>query len=382
MSSAPTIAILADFPVWKITDQIPTPSGHYGVWLLALYESGALPENWNIHWITLHKQTAKPIHVQKGNHHFHIIPQAKKMIGLFTAYWQDRNSIKKTIEAIRPDLVHAWGTEHAYALAGGDFPGIRVLSMQGIITAYCQRSRMPFFFRIQQFWERKALKKYSVVTTESPWGRDRILELAPKARVELIEYGVEEDCYRITKNLSPSPSCLYAGSITHTKGSDTLVDCFSRPELSGIELRIAGSGDPEFVASLKEKATANITFLGRISRSDIMNELTQTWCLVHPTLADTSPNIVKEARCCGTPVVTTPEGGQTQYVVEGLSGFICPVGNIDSMTKAIITTTESPEKSLAMGDYDVETCRAALQPALTAKKIETLYTTLLNDPVM
>lgn len=371
-----TIAILADFPIWKITDEIPESKGHFAVWLYALYKSSVIPDNWIIHWIILSRQANQYLKIVKENHAFHIIPQTKKILGLLTAYSQDRKKVKTLLQTINPDLVHAWGTEHAYALAGGDFSGKRLLSMQGILTAYCQRSNMPLYYRLQQFWERKAMKKYMHITVESPWGKDRVKEIVPNSQVHLVEYGVEQSFFNITKNLSASPSCFYAGSISDTKGSEVLVECFSSDELAQVQLKIAGDGPRNYVKKLKNRATANITFLGRISREQMLQELSQTWCLVHPTLADTSPNIVKEARCSETPVISTPEGGQTQYIQNGLSGFICQVNNIDEMVDAVKIITESPETSIAMGAYDSESCKEKLRPELTAEKMKQLYMAL------
>lgn len=380
MKDAPTIAILADFPLWLVTDIIEKPQGHFAVWLQALFGSTDLPADWQIHWIVLNRRIAQYSLVTRKNHHFHLIGQGSRMLGVASAYAIDRVRISQVIRRIKPDLVHAWGTETPYALAGTDFNGRRLLSMQGILTAYCKRSPMPLFARLQQWWERTALRCYPHVTVESPWGRERLLEIVPDARIELIEYGVEPFVMRIEKQLDRQPCCFYAGSLCELKGSDILIECFSRPELQHVQLRIAGDGDPAFVEQLRERSGANITYLGRLDREQMAAELARTWCVVHPTLADTSPNIVKEARCCGTPVISTPEGGQTQYIEEGKSGFICPVHDIQSMVNAVLAVTQSPEKSLEMGAFGQSVCREQLDPDLTARKLTRLYKRLLNDP--
>lgn len=374
-----TIAILADLPLWAVTDRIAVPKGPFPVWLQALYSSSRLLGDWQIHWVILHRKARRQELISIGNQHFHIIPQGMRSVGVLTGYAVDRFHIKRVLEQIKPDLVHAWGTETPYALAGTDFHGKRLLSVQGILTSHMQRAPVHPFMRCQALWEQVALKGYPDITVESPWGRDRLLEIVPDARVALIEYGVEPFVFDIVKQLDPQPSCLYAGAISKLKGSDTLIDSFSSPELSHIQLRIAGDGEKGFVNKLKERSSPNITFLGPIARHELARELARTWCLVHPTLADTSPNIVKEARCCGTPVVTTPEGGQTQYVTDGKSGFICPVHDIPAMIEAILTVTASPGQSLNMGAFDQERCRQELHPDLTAERFMALYRRLLDE---
>jgi glycosyltransferase involved in cell wall biosynthesis len=101
--------------------------------------------------------------------------------------------------------------------------------------------------------------------------------------------------------------------------------------------------------------------------------MAKAWCLVHPTRADTSPNCVKEARVIGLPVVTTTEGGQTQYVEHGKSGFIHQPGDVEGLIQGVLTVTRDWETSLAMGAHGQAECRAKLHPTRTATRLLELY---------
>jgi glycosyltransferase involved in cell wall biosynthesis len=101
--------------------------------------------------------------------------------------------------------------------------------------------------------------------------------------------------------------------------------------------------------------------------------MAKAWCLVHPTRADTSPNCVKEARVIGLPVVTTPNGGQTQYVQHGESGFIHAVGDVEGLIQGVLAAAADRETSLRMGATDQETCRQLLSPARTAERLIHIY---------
>ena len=106
--------------------------------------------------------------------------------------------------------------------------------------------------------------------------------------------------------------------------------------------------------------------------------MARAWCLVHPTRADTSPNCVKEARVIGLPVVTTPNGGQTQYVHHGKSGFIHPAGDVEGLIQGVLAVTQSREISLQMGATGQAECRAKLTPAATAGHLLEIYQTVQN----
>ncbi|MEG2584786.1 MAG: glycosyltransferase [Akkermansia sp.] len=372
------IALLADFPLWKVSDKFVDTHQHYAVWLEALYEALKLENALDVHWIIVSKNVSQRETFQSANQTFHVVPRTKKTIGLYTGYLYERIRVKKVLKEIAPDLVHAWGTEDVYALCGKSFKGAKLLSVQGALNAYCERGPMPTFVKRQAFWERIVMRAYHYFSAESPWCRDRIREQNSEAQVTLVEYGVESRFFDVKRQLSDQPTCLYAGTVTELKGISELVQAFSSPELAGITLRIAGGGCGEFYEEMKRLSTPNIIWLGRIDREGMMHELASAWCLVHPSYADSSPNIVKESRVMGLPVVTTAEGGQTQYVTDAKSGFIVPVHDARSIVTAVLKVVESKEKSISMGEFEQGRCREALAPHLTANKFTSLYREILS----
>jgi glycosyltransferase involved in cell wall biosynthesis len=117
----------------------------------------------------------------------------------------------------------------------------------------------------------------------------------------------------------------------------------------------------------------HIHFHGHCPRADVLQALSQASCLVHPTRADTSPNCVKEARVIGLPVVTTPCGGQTQYVEHGKSGIIHPAGDVGALIDGVLTITRDAQTSLRMGAHGQAACREKLHPSATAKRLLEIY---------
>ena len=182
----------------------------------------------------------------------------------------------------------------------------------------------------------------------SPWACDRVAEIAPQARLSCMEYGVEPSFYHLDRSPSPEPSCLFAGTIYELKGISYLVEAFTHPSLSHVQLFVAGNG--ALRERLEARSTPNIHWLGSISREELQQRLSTAWFLVHPTLGDCCPNIVKEARVMGLPVITTEEGGQTQYVQDGVSGYIVPVRNSAAIREAAQKLSVSLDKAMSMGN--------------------------------
>ncbi len=371
----PVIAILANFPVWLIAPSLPTFRGHYAVWLWSLFQAFAHQDAFDIHWVTLSKDVKKTLTLEEKGQHFHILPRTRKKIGLYTFYLHDRRQVARELRTIQPDLVHSWGTEDCYGLCARDFGGNKLHSVQGILKACLARGELATFMRHHSLYEPLVLRSIPHLTTESPWAAERVREIAPQARPQLLEYAVEERFFQIERKLTPFPSCLYAGSDTPLKNVDTLIQAFSDPELSHVTLWLAGVS-PETRPGLP----SNIKALGRVSREKMTELMSSAWCLAHASLIDTGPTVVKEARVAGLPVILTTECGSKRYVEEGKSGFIISPFDKAALIQNILTVTSHREIALKMGAYHRDDCRHALSTETMKNRLLELYQHLLSIP--
>lgn len=364
------VAHAADFPVHCLPGFEHSLPGHHATWLAPLAKELSGTEGYDFHWITCTKQVSSYRKLSFLNQTFHLLPRRKLSIEFLTRFARERRLIADLLKDLKPDLLHAWGTEQGYALAANDWGGASLISLQGILTAICRASPMPLLTRIQAATERKALSKAKRLTVESPWGADQLRKLAPGASIDLLEYGADAACFEIGRKPSEKPTVVFLGTLSHLKGVDTLLAAFADPRLSGVQLHIYGAGDPAFTQG---SHPPNIRFHGHRPRTEVLAALSEAWCLVHPTRADTSPNAVKEARVIGLPVVTTPNGGQTQYVTAGESGVIHPAGDTEGLIQGVLAVTADRETSLQMGAHGQDECRTLLNPSRTAQHLLQIY---------
>ncbi len=304
----------------------------------------------------------------------HVLPTGSRALSQYLHYLPDRVRIAKCLRKIKPDLLHAWGSEFCFGLAAKDFKGKKLFSLQGALTAYAQRSYMPPFMIRQAKFERSLFKAMPVITTESEWARERVLELAPGADVRLWEYAAEERFFGIERNLDECPRCLMAGTDTPIKNLGLAIKAFSSPELRHVTLYLAGAR-PEAYSHLPE----NIKPLGFVDRGTMVELLRETWCLVHPSLADSCPNIVKEARTMGVPCVVTVDCGAKQYIVHGKSGVVIEPNNVQQLVDAVLMMTKDARTSMDMGQYDRARCREELSRGVMHRKIMALYKEILES---
>lgn len=372
MRKKPVIAILANYPVWLHCDKIPVRSGHYGVWHVAMHEAFAHNDEFEIHRITLDKSVKKQVDFEHNGEFFHVLPSTRAMVGLFTGYIWNRFVVSRFLKKLKPDLVHAWGTEGCYGLCAMDFKGKKVFSVQGLLNAYSERAPMSFFERIHRHYEPRVLRSMPLITTESIWAKDRVLELAPKAKILFLDYAVEEHFFSEKRTLSGFPSCLLAGSQTPIKNVALAIEAFSRPEMQHVTLYLAGAEKEQYPNLPK-----NIIPLGRLNRNEMSRYLAKSWALVHTSLADTGPTVVKEARVVGLPVVVTKDCGASQYVTPQKSGFIISPSNSQELVKAVLHITKDRDTAIHMGEFEHERCRKTLSRQTMVKRVTEIYRDVL-----
>ena len=364
------IAVVSNLPSWEASVPYcrPASAGHYCVWLSEVCKALEKQKVYEIHWLILDKDVKEKKIIETRGQYFHILPKARLTIGLCTGYIYDTWVILQTLKKIEPDLVHSWGTENSYSFAVSHTKYTKLLSVQGLLKACSERARIAVFERMHALYEPYTIQKFQHITTESPWASDRVREMASSANPFFLEYAVEEEFFSQKRRLAETPTCLYGGTNTPVKNIASLIKVFSSPELANIKLIMAGVKADSFPS-----APDNIRFLGRINRQRMINEMSQAWCLIHPSLADTGPTIVKEARVMGLPVLLTTECGSKQHIVHGKSGYIVEPRNINAMRDCVLRLTENRETAESMGRYGQEECRQKLSNDTMIRNLLRIY---------
>lgn len=375
------IAILADYPYWQYIQGCDRQGRHPTPWLAALVQAFsrtpgvASPfDKYEFHWIVLTKAVKKERSEEVNGQFMHLIPSGSKTVSQYLRYWPDRLKIRKFLKRLKPDLLHAWGTESAYGLCAKDFKGKKLFSLQGALTAYAQRAYMAPFMVRQARFEKEVFSAMPIITAESSWARDCVLELVPTADVRLWEYAAEERFFGMERRMAEHPLCVMAGTDTPIKNLRLAISAFSRPELKHVTLYLAGAR-PESYPNLPE----NIKPLGFVSRDRMVELHRASWALVHPSLADCCPNVVKEARTMGVPCVVTSECGAKQYIEHGKSGYIIEPHDEQQLVDAVLSMTKDAQTSIDMGQHDRERCREALSQKTMIDGILALYSEILQD---
>lgn len=374
------IVILANVPVWTLPGLENLRHGnHYATWLESLIPEFAGLPHLEIHWITMCQETSEDLVHEAYGQTFHVLARGSMAAQMVTGYVGEIRRIRKVVQEISPDLVHAWGSEDVYGLAGW-FSRIenRLFTLQGCLTEYLRLLGGRALFRVQAFYEKPMIRHYRHATAESPSAAELLAAINPSLKIQLVDYGVNPDFFESEWNPSPEPSLLFLGSLTRRKGIADLITLARRPDLQHIRFLIAGDG--ALRDELEPGSSDNVHWLGKCHRAEVIQHLASSWGLFIPTYSDTGPTVIKEARVIGLPIVTTTGAGASSYVREAGCGFVTEPGDLEAQARALTTLASSRKQALAYGHKGHSSHREILHPKATARRFAKIYVELVGGP--
>lgn len=384
MSARPlTVAWFSFFPVEWLPD-LPaevrdTPRLHPASWQRVLLNGLENNPAVRLHIVILRKQFTRDFTFERHGVTFHLV----KVPGGWrapTLFWLDTFLIGRVLRRVRPDVVHAWGTEQGAALVARRLGYPRVVTVQGLLTWYGQIVPQNLYEKLAGLLERYSLARSPLITTEARFSVRWIRQRHPHVRVEQIEHAPDPVFHRLQRRPQTRPlRLLFVGALEFRKGGDLVAQALD--QLRGetdFELIVVGKRHPN-IAALVERQVApefwqRVRFRENLTHVEVAAELETATMLLCPSRADVSPNAVKEAVAAGVPVVGAAVGGIPDYVLPGLNGVLCAPGNLEELTAALRSAMRHPQFS--RGEVDAATLvrlREYLSPQLMAKRFLEVY---------
>jgi glycosyltransferase involved in cell wall biosynthesis len=345
------------------------PRLHPAPWQRALQEEFSKRDDLRLHVVVLRKQFPRDAIIVRGNTTFHLLktPGGLRAPSLF---WLDTVLIKRVLAEVKPDVVHAWGTERGAALVASRLPYPALVTVQGLMNVMTETFTPTWHERLTAWFERTSLRRASVATGESNFSVNWLRQHFPKLDVRHVDVVPEMIFHHTPRQPQLSPRrFIYVADFHHRKGGDVALEALRelQKEMSWELVVVAHAKDAALIAELKRQTDGEfwrrIHFKQNLTSVELAAEFSHAAVMLCPTRADTGPTAVKAAVAAGVPVIGSDVGGVPDYIVPGRNGFLFPSGDVAKCVEAIRALAQHPLMSRGLvDDVTLAEKRAALTP--------------------
>ncbi|HMD56054.1 MAG TPA: glycosyltransferase [Solirubrobacteraceae bacterium] len=191
-------------------------------------------------------------------------------------------------------------------------------------------------------WDRAASRRVDVYVANSQLTRDRIMRFYGR-EAAIVHPPVETDRFTTA---SPGEELLVVSELVRHKRVHIALEAARRARAP---IRIVGSG-PEHTAL--SQAYPEAQFLGRVGDEDLAGLYARARAVIVPSMEEFGITAV-EAQAAGRPVIAAAAGGALETVLDGETGRLARLDDVDSFTRAIETIDEldfEPARAVAHAD--------------------------------
>lgn len=199
---------------------------------------------------------------------------------------------------------------------------------------------------------RKATSARFVVTV-SDYLRGQMMRHLPAddwPRLQVVHCGLDENFFTATPTPLPTkPVLLCIGRLCAEKGHLLLLEAFARLARPGVRLVLAGDGEfrPLIEAKIAELGLGGrVTITGWIGGDEVRRLIDAATLVVQPSLMEGLPVVIMEAMALGRPVISTFVAGIPELVQDGRTGWLVPVGDVESLAQAMAEALDTPVERL------------------------------------
>jgi glycosyltransferase involved in cell wall biosynthesis len=293
--------------------------------------------------------------------HFVAAPDRLRSASLFVP---DILRLRKVVVAEEPDVVHAHGTEDAYALAAQACARPTVITAQGCFFIINRElpPRLVSREHIVQFTEWIALTRAKHVIAKSAYVRDELSRAFPHLALHEIPNTIDPRLLEIPLDRRREPGSLaFVGTVVPRKGVHVIADAlaiilrdepavFERINMSIFGDRPGHESEYEVKCKqrLRELLGERVTFHGTIPAIEVAEALSRTEVLLVPSLEEMFGNQFIEGVAAGADTIVTEGTALAENARRLQAGRIIARGDAPALAaairKALADPLEQPER--------------------------------------
>ncbi len=317
-------------------------------------------------------------------------PKLKK--DLLTFYRVRINIMKNYLQTIidNYDLLHIHGSEHQYEVMAVDLKVPKMISIQGIISEVIKVAPFTDFkkyiaWKLSSFYEKKYLPQYKYFSCRTHWDSNYIKSINPKAKVYNIWEMIRKDFFKDHFS-NKKKNILFVGGKNSIKGLMELLQAYdSSLQAKGLKLIILGRCTIKDIEEIIQKQNLSTININNIDCRGLQNDVLgiikaydESFCLVHPSYIDNSPNSVCEAQISGLPVIATNVGGVASLIKDEETGLLIGRDSND-IVLAVERLLEDDKLRKKLSEKSRLIARDRHDPDIILNETLNMYSDIVND---
>jgi len=223
----------------------------------------------------------------------------------------------RILDEVQPDVVHfngCWMPQIAsvihwtYNWRGRQGRPKMLLTPHGMLEPWIlKRNYWTRKFPAICLYQRRALKEVDCIVATAQEEKEHLLQLGWNNNIALIQNGIRVDTIVPKTEWSNRRKLLFMSRVHPKKGLEMLFEALRHLQGKGVsfELQIAGDGEPDYVARLKESAPEGVCFLGPVYGATKWKLIQETDVVILPSFSENYGLIVAESLASATPVIVT-----------------------------------------------------------------------------
>jgi len=316
----------------------------------------------------------------------HVVP--RRPLGRLTLYRRDVAALRRAIDRVQPDLVHAHGAGMVYVDAAMGCGRPAVITLHGVIfreAALVRGWRNRLRWQMDALYERYCVRRAKHVIAISPYIQ-REYRRWLRGRVYSVENPIDDRFFASVGEPEPG-LVLCPARVIPRKGILELLRAFRvvAERLPGARLEIVGQldVDPDYAAVCRAYVADHalgdqVRFLGALAADEMAMAYGRAAVVALASHQETAPVVIAEAMAAGRPVVATDVGGVAHMVADGRTGRVVPRGDVAALADALRALLADPDGARVMGAAGRAEAETRFRAAAVAERTLAVYRQVLE----
>jgi glycosyltransferase involved in cell wall biosynthesis len=305
-------------------------------------------------------------------------------------------AVRKKLREIKPDLVHAQGTERDCAISAVLSPYPKILTIHGNLRLIKKQVGFrPFSAMwLQSYLEGLVVPRFAGVICITNYTREAVEREVPKTWVvpnavepSFLELGQQ----RFSDNSSrpstldsrpPCPVILCVANIDERKNQNAFIRALDPlAKKMSFEVRFfGGCGGSDYGREFRELIASRpwCHYGGMLGREELRSQFEQADMLALPTHEDNCPMVVLEAMASGVPIMASKVGGIPDLIDGVRTGLFCYPCDPESFRVGVKRVLEDSEHAQRMASAAHDDAMRRFHPKVIARKHLETYREILN----